>query len=263
MMPEIVEFVGLKKHTHDDRAKIIRDRIVPVLTQELGDNLIAIAADGSYARNEDAEYSDLEFMIFVKDKKDLPFGFSRIIDGMLIEGIYITEDEYYRTVIEPNPEWFISGSDTLYAITNPQYIEKIKRYTVEDLKEKCRACVDEMLPEMQESFAKLFMAIDRKNIENIFPILFYALHSVLKLMAFINRIPYKTLGSFITQSRMFKNKPAGFDDFLDVIVDGTYRDLPLLKQRSTVLFAGIEAYLEKAAKAPLYDSDLSTITKRK
>jgi hypothetical protein len=62
---------------------------------------------------------------------------------------------------------------------------------------------------------------------------------------------------------MFKNKPAGFDDFLDIIVDGTYRDLPLLKQRSTALYAGIEAYLDKVGIAPLYDSDLSTITKRR
>ncbi len=263
MTPEIEEFVGLKKHTHDDRTKIIKECIVPVLTQALGDNLIAIAADGSYARNEDAEYSDLEFMIFVKDKMNLPFGFSRIIDGMLIEGIYITGDEYYRTVIEPNPEWFISGSDTLYAITNPQYIEKITCYTVSNLMEKCRACVIEMLPEMQESFAKLFTAIDRKNIENIFPILFYVLHGVLKLMAFINQTPYKTLGSFITQSRMFKNKPTGFDDFLDIVVDGTYRDLPLLRQRSAVLYTGIETYLEKLEQAPLYDSELSTITKKR
>ena len=61
---------------------------------------------------------------------------------------------------------------------------------------------------------------------------------------------------------MFKTKPAGFDDFLDIIVDGTYRNLPLLKQRSTALYAGIEAYLKKEKNASLYDSDLSTITKK-
>lgn len=255
-------FVGLKKHTHADRTHLI-DRIVPILTRELGDNLIAIAADGSYARNEDADYSDLELMIFVTTTKDLPFGFSRIVDGMLIEGIYTTEAAYYRTVIEPNPDWYISGSDTLHAITNPCYIEKIKRHRIVNLTKKCHACVYDMLPEMQESFAKLFMAIDQQNTENIFAILFYALHCVLKFMAFINETPYRTLGSFITQARSFKNKPRGFDDFLNVIVDRTYRDLPLLKQKAGVLFSGIEAYLARMKNTPIYDSDLSTVTKRK
>jgi len=255
-------FIGLKKHSHADRTHAI-ERIVPLLIKELGNNLIAIAADGSYARNEDVQYSDLEFMIFVKSTEDLPFGFSRIVDGMLIEGIYITEDQYYRTVIEPNPEWYISGSDTLHAITNPQFIERIQRHRITDLTEKCHACAYDTLPETQESFAKLFMAIEQQNRENIFPILFYALHCVLKFMAFINETPYKTLGSFITQSRTFKHKPRGFDEFLDVIVDGTFRDLSLLKQRAGAVFAGIEAYLAHMKQKPLYDSDLSTITKRK
>lgn len=262
MTPGNDTFIGLKKHSHADRTHAI-EHIVPILTKELGNNLIAIAADGSYARNEDAQYSDLELMIFVKSTKELPFGFSRIVDGMLIEGMYLTEDQYYRTVIEPNPEWYISGSDTLHAITNPHYIDKIKQHRITDLTEKCHACAYDMLPEMQESFAKLFMAIERHNTENIFPILFYALHCVLKFMAFINETPYKTLGSFITQSRRFKYKPRGFDDFLDVIVDGTYQDLSLLAQRAGAAFAGIEAYIAHMTHKPLYDSDLSTVTKRK
>ena len=262
MTPGNDTFIGLKRHSHADRTHTV-ERIVPILTQELGSNLIAIAADGSYARNEDADYSDLEFMIFVKSTKGLPFGFSRIVDGMLIEGIYLTEDQYYRTVIEPNPEWYISGSDTLHAVTNPEFIERITQHRITDLTQKCHACAHSMLPEMQESFAKLFMVIEQQNTENIFPILFYALHCVLKFMAFINATPYKTLGSFITQSRRFTHKPRGFDDFLDVIVDGTFLDLSLLKQRAGEVFAGIEAYLAQVDHTPLYDSDLSTITKRK
>lgn len=251
-------FIGLQKHNHAERSRII-DRIVPVLTRELGDNLIAIAADGSFARNEDAAYSDLELMIFVRTNRDLPFGFSRVVDGLLIEGIYITEDEYYRNVKEPNPDWYIAGSDTLYAITNPRYIKKITSYTVARRAEKCRACAYDILPEIQESFAKLFTAIEQRNTENLFPILFYALHGVLRFMSFINATPYTTLGSFITQSRHFKNKPRGFDDFMEAIVEGTYRELPLLEQRASSIFIGIEEYLG----APLYDRDLSSIAAKK
>ena len=39
--------IGLKRHTHAQRSKLLKDFVVPMLRKELGSNLIAIAADGS------------------------------------------------------------------------------------------------------------------------------------------------------------------------------------------------------------------------
>ena len=76
----------MKRHTHAERDEILRTVIVPMLQKELGKNLIAIAADGSFARNEDRDYSDLELLVFVKNSKHLPNGFSKVHNGLLIEG---------------------------------------------------------------------------------------------------------------------------------------------------------------------------------
>ena len=133
-------FIGLKKHTHAERTTILRKKVVPILKEKLGNNLIAIAADGSYARTEDTDFSDIELMIFVKTRKNLPYGFGRIVNGMLVEGLFMTEEEYYKTTIEPNENWFLSGSDKLKAITNPAFIRKVGKYKVKRLSEKCFEC---------------------------------------------------------------------------------------------------------------------------
>ena len=99
MKSQDVEFIGLKKYTHDQRTKIIKEVVVPILKRELGKNLVAIAADGSYARNEDIDFSDIELIIFVKNKNNLPRGFGKIINGVLVEGMFMTVGDFYRTIV--------------------------------------------------------------------------------------------------------------------------------------------------------------------
>jgi len=257
------KFVGLKKYTHAQRTRIITEMIVPRIKKALGKNLIAIAADGSYARNEDTDFSDIELMIFVRNKKTLPIGFGRIINGILVEGLYVTEQEYYRSTIEPNEYWYISGSDTLKPLINPRFIKKVQKYIVKNLSTKCFKHAKEVLYEIQESFGKLFNVIRKKNGENLFPVLADAVIHVLKLIALINETPYKTISSFITQAKQFQIKPKGFDEFIQVIVDGSYTDLEKLEQRATVLFAGIEDYFKKKMGENIYNADLSTITRKR
>ena len=57
---------GLKKHSHRDREKIIEE-IIPLIKNKFGSNLIALAAQASYARGEDCPYSDLELIAFLKE----------------------------------------------------------------------------------------------------------------------------------------------------------------------------------------------------
>ena len=245
------------------RTKIITTMIVPRIKIALGKNLIAIAADGSYARNEDTDFSDIELIIFVKNKKNLPVGFRRVINGILIEGLYLTEQEYYRCTLEPNEYWYISGSDTLEAITNRKFIKKVQRYSVDNLSTKCFNHAKEVLYEIQESFGKLLNAVRKKNKENLFPVLADAVINLLKLMALINKTPYKTLSSFITQAKHFPIKPKGFDEFIQVIIDGSYTDLDRLERSTIILFAGIEEYFQGNMGKNIYDSELSTIVRKR
>jgi hypothetical protein len=252
-------FIGLKRHTHTERAKLLKQVIVPMLKKELNKNLIAIAADGSFSRREDRDYSDLELMIFVKNRKHLPHGFSKIYNGMLVEGLFVTEKDYHAMINEPNRDWYIAGSDKLLAITNPQFISKVQKYRTKHLARKCDEVAFHMLNEIQETFGKLFNAIDTDNRENLFPILSDVVMGVLRFTALVNRKPYTSLNSMIKEARTLKKKPRGFDTFLDLVTRGEYDDMKRLREYSEELFSGIEEFITSRYGKNFYDDDLSTV----
>ena len=235
--------------------------IVPMLKKELNKNLIAIAADGSFGRHEDRDYSDLELMIFVKDRKHLPHGFSKIYNGMLVEGLFVTEKDYHATINEPNRGWYIAGSDKLLAITNPHFISKVQKYRTKHLARKCDEVAFHMLNEIQETFGKLFNAIDTGNRENLFPILSDVVMGVLRFIALVNHKPYTSLNSMISEAKRMKKKPHGFDRFIDLVTCGAYRNIEKLQKCARVLFSGIEELFKLKYGKNFYDDDLSTIKK--
>jgi predicted nucleotidyltransferase len=253
------EFIGLKKYTHAQRVVIIDNLIIPRLKAELGNNLIAIAADGSFARNDDTDYSDIELVVFVKNATHLPRGIGKIHEGVLIDIAFVTENDYYKHVLEPNPHWFLSGSDTLLPLVNSRFIKNVQRYRVKKLSQKCLRCARKQLFEVQESFGKLFTAIQTQNTENLVPVLADATMQTLKLLAFMNAKPYTTLGSFITQARGFPIKPDGFDEFIDLIVNARFLDLKNLNARARTLFTGIERYFNEKIGKNIYDGNLSQL----
>jgi len=233
-----------------------------MLRRELGNNLIAITADGSYARNADRTYSDLELMIFVRKNSHLPRGFSKIYDGMLVEGLFVTERGYHDMVHEPNENWYIAGSDKLIPITNYKFIRKLQKYRTKDLAQKCDRVALDMLNEIQETFGKLFNAVDSRNRVNLFPILSDVVMIVCKLLALVNRKPYTSLNSMVSEAKRFKVKPEGFDEFFDIVTLGKYHNLTILEKRARELFTGIESIFSKKFKGNIYDDDLSTIKRK-
>jgi len=238
---------------------VLKQTVVPTLRRELGRNLIAVAADGSYARYEDTDYSDLELMVFVKDKSKLPRGFSKVCDGMLIEGLFITENDYYEMILEPNEQWYLAGSDILLPILNKAFIQKLKKYRVMNKNKKCAALARGSMHEVQEAFGKLFSTIDARNRENLFVILFDVVHAVLKLLAFVNQKPYTSSKRFISEARTFTKKPQGFDEFLELVTTTNYSNWRLLEKYAIKLYRGIEDLIKENYNGRIYDDDISTI----
>ena len=237
---------GLKKHSHQNREKVIRE-LIPLIKKKFGDNLIALAADASYARGEDFDYSDLELFAFVKEMpegKTLE-GMSRIRDGMLIELVWTTRETYLAKVKEVTEEWYIAGSDTLLPIINEEFIAELNSYTIENLKEKCLKEAVRFWPQVQESTAKVLNAITRENRDGLPLLLFYLLEHMLAELSFLNQTPYITMARFVSRARSFPVKPARFDELLDLIVSGGYTDLPLLAELSTEVFEGFEDIFDK------------------
>jgi hypothetical protein len=244
---------GLRKHTHEDRQKVV-DEMVPLIKKKFGDNLVALAAQASFARNEDFGYSDLELIAFVKEMPEGKKwdGMGKIRDGLLVELVWMTKERFIEG-IEVNKDWFISGSDVLVPIINEEFIRELNEYKVENLREKCLAQAAKRWNQYQESVAKVLNAIDKENRDGIPLIVMYMFHDVLVMMSFLNQIPFVTLARFVSQAREFEYKPRAFDELVDIMVNGEYQDLPRLEKVTTDLFSGLEMKLEEHGFDLYYD----------
>lgn len=120
---------GISIHTHNDR-KIVIKKLIPIIKHKLKNNFIALAADGSYARSEDVDYSDLELVAFVKQLSKKHWEIRKIINGLYIVVIVETKQSYIDKYLDISDIWFASGASKLYPIINFSFVNKINNSKV-------------------------------------------------------------------------------------------------------------------------------------
>lgn len=246
----------IKAHTHKERERII-EKMIPYIKNKFGDNLIALAVCCSFARNEDADYSDLELTAFVKtmpvDKQR--DGLAKIFDGMLIELLWMTRETYLKTTLDVNEFWHYSGSDTLASILNKEFVEEIVAYRQADMKIKCLDQAVGCFTEVQEAVSKVLNAINQRNHEGM-PILFFdMLNQLLKILSFLNQLPFTTASRMIQQVRKFSIQPPSLSQLIDLAVKGRYREFASLRRITVAVFEELEAIFEQKG-LPLMDDNL-------
>lgn len=246
---------GLRKYSHHDREKIIQE-MIPLIQKKFGENLVALAACASFARNEDTDYSDLELVAFLKKcpgEKEVD-GMGKIRDGLLVELVWMTKETYMKKVLDVTEDWYIAGSDVLLPLINEDFFKELT-YKTENQQEKCVHQAACHWHEVQESTAKVLNAIKKENRPGI-PLLVcdMCIH-MLRVLSFLNQTPYKTFSEFISQSREFSTKPAQFDELTEIIVEGRYQDFVQLKDVVTHVFCDFENIFEGLG-VELYDDNV-------
>jgi len=246
---------GIKKHTHADREKIIR-KLVPLIRKKFGDNLVALAACCSYARNEDTDYSDLELTAFVKTmpENQPQGGLAKLYDGMLVELMWMTKETYLKTTLDINENWHFSGSDRLEPIINEKFIAELSNYRAPDMKKKCFDHAVGIFAEVQEAVTKVLNAVDQENREGMPILFFYMVIEMLKLLSFLNQVPYVTASRIIAQAKDFRIRPKSFGKLLEMAINGGYHDLTALRQVTVAVFEEFETIFDDLGLS-LYDDD--------
>lgn len=247
---------GLKKYTHADRARVIGE-IVPLIRHKFGDNLVALAAQGSFARGDDAAYSDLELIAFVgemPENKDWE-GTGKIRDGLLVELVWMTRETYLKQTPEVTKDWFLAGSDRLLPIIDEEFIRDLNDYRVENLREKCLIQAKLHWHEVQEATSKTLNAAAARDRQAV-PLLFsdMLIHMLISL-SFLNRKPYTTFARFIAEARLFGTKPPEFEKLLDIMTAGDFADFPRLENAIERVFTQFETIFEELG-VELYDADI-------
>lgn len=233
---------GLKAHTHAEREAMIAE-LIPLWQKKFGDNLLGIGACASFARGEDTDYSDLELNLFVKElPDDEERYYQRVVDGMLIEVIYMTPQDFLLERKKIASHWHISASDRMVGVYHADFIEHLVEQA-EDVKfsevEFLEAAARKRY-ELQENCGKVLNAVVQKNREGISLLLMDAMIKVMEVLALINQTPFVTFSRYISQARKFKIKPKGFDRYLDILVDGSYQNLDLVGDVTLSVFCDME-----------------------
>lgn len=247
---------GLKKHSHRDRENVIEE-MISLIQRKFGDNLVALAAQASYARNEDSDYSDLELIAFVQEMPEgkKMGGMGRIRDGLLVELVWMTKETYLTRTLDVTEDWFIAGSDKLLPILNEEFVERLSEYRIENLQEKCLDQATHRWSEVQESTAKVLNAIGKNDALGISLLAFDMYLHMLVVLAFLNQTPYVTFSQFISQSKGFKVKPRSFEELTRIVIDGAYRDLSRLEKVVVFVFNEFEKMFEGFG-VELYDDNV-------
>ena len=246
---------GLKKHTHQDRQRIIEE-LLPQIQAKFGDNLIALAEQGSFARGDDSDYSDLELIAFVKKMPEGRHGVGIICDGLLVELVWTTREKYIAETLEVTEMWYLSASDKLLPIINAEFINELSEYRAENLREKCLDEARRHWNEVQEATSKVLNAIKAENRDGLPLVLFDMTRHFLISLSLLNQTPYTTFARCVSEARVFAIKPTGFDSLLDLIAQGAYQDLPELEKIVVAVFSQLEEIFENQ-RIELYDEKIN------
>ena len=226
--------------------------------RQLGENLLALATQGSYARDGDGDYSDVELVAFLRTVPGTTNWADcvQIWQGMLIDIIWTTKDEYIVRVKEVTPQWYLAGSDHLVALINAKLIDEVNGYAVEHRRTKCLDQALRHWPVTQEATGKVLNAVQRGNVANLGRLLFAMLDHVLIELAFLNERPYTSASSALVEAQAFSKQPRGFDEVASIAMDGGYTDLKRTRLAVETVFAGLEQlFLEEGLD--LYDNELT------
>ncbi|MDO9088377.1 MAG: hypothetical protein Q7U53_19385 [Anaerolineaceae bacterium] len=234
---------GIKEHTREERW-IVVEKLIPLWKKKFGENLLGIAVSASVARGEDLAYSDLELDVFLREKpeKREEQYLQRVFDGMLIEAIYHTPEEFLRERETIPPHWHLSASDRWLVVYNQEFFDDLlmKLQKIQHSRNDFLEAATRGRYELQESFCKVLNAIEMKNHKGISLLLMDAVLHLLQILSLINQQPFTTFSQLISQAGEFKIKPDRFNDLLDLLVNGTYQDLEKVREICLVVFGSLE-----------------------
>lgn len=246
---------GLKPRSREDRLAIA-EALCGSFTKKFGDELLGVALTGSMARKDDRPYSDLEMIVFLANAptREEDQYLQRIYDGLLIEVIYTTANDFLSHWDEVPKDWFLSGSAVLEPLYGASEVGEIRRRfeALDHPIEAYHRRAAERFLDVQESCGKLLSAVSEEDRKAI-PVLFAdAVTHCAATLSFVNQKPYTTLASMAAEMQGLSLQPRGLPAWMKIFQLGSFDDLAAIAEDTSTLILGFEALMTEQGIA-LYD----------
>lgn len=212
----------IRRATHTERLRLAKE-ICQEVKDALGDDLKAFVIFASTAKNQDGPYSDLELMAVVTDdyKKDA-CGFMR--DDVYCEVYYEPFSKALKDAAEVDTDWPIAADQwhrmmPIYIREGDDCLDQIRTAAQEVLKDeaKFRKCAGEVMGEVQEEYASLMNAWERKVASDILTQLFHFSSSVLRLVGVVNHYFYQSYRNAWEESKELAELPKNYVDLIELV----------------------------------------------
>ncbi len=234
--------------------------VVPLIVKHMGRDLLALAQTGSFARNSDQPFSDLDFIGFVRRRQDRDREVVNLIyDGLLIHIWFLTRDDYlfiHRNKV--GAQWPYTAANTLVPLINEPFIRSLSDVPPNNNPEDYRAAIHELWPFVQEATSKLLNAVIRRNDEAVFFLYWNMAEKLTVILSLLNAKPFSTLSSIFADARTFALLPDNYLALLDPVCESG--DLNQLGQRALAAFEGTERLLHAQGFRP-YTENLDCFVK--
>ncbi len=244
---------SLKEHSHKERQQIV-EALLPLIRRHVGDQLVALAATGSFARNTDAAYSDIELIAFLKERPEPGRHAVRFIyDGMQVDIWFLTRKDYITNHKGGDrKQWPYAARSALIPLFNPGFVQDLSAIPSPISPQDRMAALTDLWPDVQEASGKLLTAVERADTLPI-PFLYWAMVEKLCVaLSYVNAQPFTTRASIFAEAMSFEHLPASFRAVLEG--PGSSLDLPLLSAKVKTVFAEMEQMLEDLGLAPCQEN---------
>jgi hypothetical protein len=234
---------SLKEHSHKERQQIA-ETLLPLIQRHVGDQLVALAVTGSFARNTDAAYSDIELIAFVKERPEPGrHAVVFIYDGMLVDIWILTRKDYVaHHKGGDRKHWPHAATSTLTPLLNAAFIQELSAIPSPISLQDRVAALKDLWPEVQEASGKLLTAIDRTDTLPI-PFLYWTMVEKLCVaLSYVNARPFTTRAAIFAETMSFDRLPASFRAVLEG--PSSSPNLPLLSAKVRTVFLEVEEILE-------------------
>ncbi len=202
---------------HNDRIELARE-IADQIVGRYGKDITGIALYGSVAKNEDAEYSDLEFWIATSNKipsREVLF----IYKGQSIELFYGPADNFISDTKTITPFWPLQADmrrSFIIMYEQEKYFDRIHQAAIDIDEQAYNEAIRERMLRTFELIGKLKNAMGIKDHYGILALARDINFSFVLLIGLVNRSYYKSQRGMYQKSKEMSLKPDNYSELLDI-----------------------------------------------
>jgi len=233
-------------------------RILALLGQRFGAELLAVGLYGSTARGSDGPYSDIE-MYAVIEGEDLDTSFEWSAGEWKAEVDIYSPDNIRAEAALLEGDWPITHGSFVYlqALQDPQgFFPELAQAALQHADEEWEAVIrEEIIGEIYELIGKVRNAEARGQFSSLASYAVHLTRHAACLVGLANRHLYTSSYTLLEDALALAQPPAGFDPLCRRVIAGQLSDPQELIQLSNTFWQGVLDWAEQRGLALDDDSD--------